>query len=161
MAKAKMSVDGRTLLLLADVERRRKELESPVAVRPWKTSGSFSYSEPAGLPGPNQMLRVNLQNVLQVAALVNIGALLLARQQAFDRLAVRWATELTGKDASWQGYPIDDWLYDLETRVMELTRADKLSNLVNLQQQLDGLLSPDQQKLILLEKLATSVADLK
>ena len=132
MAKT-AALDAKVAKLMEVVKRQRKEVAGCKKPQ-WLTSCSLE------LPG-FQRLTIQVETDLPKVAIA-IGAL-----QRMIEDVHRVAEKLEAKiEPIWQGYPILDWIADLELRINITQIQAKQTKLARLESQLNGLLSEDQRR---------------
>lgn len=128
------STDKKTLALIEEVNRRKKEIAK--AERPnWKTNCAYTL--------PNGAIQ-NLQVVSSVEDLVKIVAHIRSAESAYTMAAKELG--LSGKEVPafmWQGFSADDWCSDVKTRLDKVQISSKKKYLEQLESKLNQLISPE------------------
>lgn len=131
--KAPESADEKVQRLIAEVKRRRAEL-SALKKPQWLTSCSLQ------LPG---FERINIQVEQDVAMLAFAHGTLSRMYGDMEHAAKILGLAIVRR---WTGYPIDDWISDIELRLKITQIQDQQKHLAKLELALDSLLSPEQRR---------------
>lgn len=103
----------------------------------WNTSGSFGYS-PSNPSGD-----INIKTITDKRKIVDMLAFLMDRARAHQEAGA--ALGITAA-FSWQGFTLNEWKADFQTRVDQLTYTEKKKELDVLQARLDAILSPEMRR---------------
>lgn len=145
MSKENMSSEDQEILeLIQEVNKQKAAIakaEKPI----WKTNCSFSYTEGV------RNNAINIQVCADKNALVKIAAFLLSQvrcyQQAQESLGIN-DTQFT-----WDGYTIEEWMNDLESRAKKIQVSDQKSKLEKLESRLNNIVSPEARRKLELEAI--------
>lgn len=120
----------------AEVQKSQNEIKQP-----WKTNCSFSWS--------NNDKPINIQTA-NVSDIIKLLTQLLEYSHFH-----REASNILGVDVDelYNGYSIDSWIHDFKKRISVIQIKDKQQKLTALEQRLDALVSPEQRRLLELEKI--------
>ena len=114
----------------------------------WNTSGSFGYS-PSNPSGD-----INIKTLNDKRKIVDMLAFLMDRARAHSE-----AASALGVTAafSWQGFTLNEWKSDFQTRVDQLMYTEKKKELDQLEARLDAILSPEMKRTMELNTIAALV----
>lgn len=132
--------------LFAKLQEKKKVLEG-LENPSYKTNLSFGYT-------PETSTRVNIHTVTDVNVLVGMAAFLLERSKANVEAAKLLEVK---SEFKWQGYSLEDWLHDLKTRANKINIDAKRKEYKTLEEKLNGLVSPEQRRILELEAIAKSL----
>lgn len=142
---ATKTTDNKTLKLIQEVNRQKKEIES--AERPqYVTNCNFSATE-------NGANITNIHVESNVAALVRIAAFLLIQQEFYARAATALGVE-SPPDFKWQGFTVGEWLKDIRSRLSKVQIAAKRKKFETLESRLNSIISPELRAQMELEAIA-------
>lgn len=134
--------------LFAKLQEKKKLIESLEKPR-WKTNFSFGYNA-------DSSNRINLQIVSDTDKLVEMAAFLLdkarSHKEASDLLEVK-------SEFKWLGFTLEEWMSDIKTRANKINIEARKKELKQLEEKLNGLVSPEQRRLMDLEAVAKALAD--
>lgn len=142
-----VNVDEQTLSLINAVNKQKKEISK--AERPqWKTNCLFSYTE-------NPQNATNIHVEANIRNLVCFAAFLKEREKSYDEAAAE--LEVKAPAFTWGGFPVDEWLDDIKTRISKLQIASKKTNLEKLEARLNAIISPELKRKLELEAIASEL----
>lgn len=142
--------DAKILELIAEVNRRKEEIER--IDRPnWRTNMSFSYDESS----LNQS--INLHVVSDVQVLVKIASFLVVRKDAYVDVAASFDLAEV-PNFTWQGFPVQDWIADIELRIDKIQIGAKRKKLEALEASLEAIITPELRRQMELERIAKELA---
>lgn len=129
-----------------DIEKK-KISESEQKLTP-KTNMNFSY--------PNDTQKHNLHIIKDVNVLVNILGTLISLKAVHDK-----AVEVLGLNTPFEylGYSYENWEHDIKAKANILSVDKNKAKLKLLEDQLKGLLSPEQLRAKEIERLAKSLGE--
>lgn len=133
--------------MIEEVQRRKKEiagLEKPQ----WKTNCSFSYEE--GRAG------VNLHVYNDVRGLILMAAFLAEKFAAYTKAVTTLQIE-NPPAFMWSGFPVEDWLADIKTRVNKIQIGDKKRKLAEFEERLNKIISPEKRRELELAAIAAEL----
>lgn len=130
-----MKTDNKTIALIAEVKRRKEEI-SRLEKPNWKTNCSFSYTE-------NSSQSTNLHTEMNVRNLLCMAAFLKEKERAYIEVAKE--LEVEAPPFTWAGYPVDEWLYDIKTRINKIQITSKKKKLEQLEERLNKIISPEKR----------------
>ena len=140
MAKvAKVSVtgvdmDSAVLDLLKKVQVKKEEIKKAKTRPSWKTNCVFPL--PGGV--------VHIQTVSTTTKLIELQAYLNQQESAMKQAAEELEVEFDGTLCS--GFSFDDWREDIKSRANQLLLNKKESELKELDERVNKLVSPDQRR---------------
>lgn len=115
----------------------KKKAEIQIAEKPsWKTNCTFSFNR--DVSNPHQ--RFNIQTVVDSKEFVEALAFLYIQEDSFDRASKDLGVKQSFK---WQGFSVEDWKTDFQTRIAKVKVSDKKKELAVLETRLNALLSPE------------------
>jgi len=130
----KATTDNKTLELLKEVNRRKKEIAS--AEKPqYITNCNFSYTE-------NGANVINVHVEANVRNLIAIAAFLLERSKLYDEAATALGVQ-EPPPFTWAGFTVKDWMSDLRMRLTKVQIAAKRKSLEELEERLNKIVSPE------------------
>ncbi len=129
---------------------RQKKAEIAKAEKPkWETNCSFSYSE-------NGSERTNIQIVSDVNALLRILGHIAIQFDGFTKAA--GMTNVTDAKFKWQGFTLNEWVSDIQTRINKIQITKKRAELEDLERRLDKLVSPEVREAMELEAIQKALS---
>ena len=140
MAKvAKVSVtgvdmDSAVLDLLKKVQVKKEEIKKAKTRPSWKTNCVFPL--PGGV--------VHIQTVSTTTKLIELQAYLNQQESAMKQAAEELEVEFDGTLCS--GFSFDDWREDIKSRANQLLLNKKETELKELDERVNKLVSPDQRR---------------
>jgi hypothetical protein len=144
MKSTDKNTDQIVLDLLKTVEDKKQQignLERPS----WITNCSFKFN-------PDANIAINLQTVRELATLVDIHSYLKFKMCSFkDSAAVLNLTN--DVKFTYLGFSFEDWESDIKTRIAQLQIKSEKDKLARLEEKVNLLVSPEQRRVIELEKL--------
>lgn len=150
MAGTDESVDQAVLDLLVKVDKKKKEIAKAKTRPSWKTSCTLGR-DPASTQD-----RVNIQTVREPRKLIEMYAFLTQQQSSLEEAAEEMGLDY---DDTWQSYSILDWKEDLKTRANQLSIEKKQRELDGLDARVNGLVSPEQRRIMELKALQQMLGD--
>jgi hypothetical protein len=137
MSKTKNEeMDALVMELVEKVRQKQKEVVAASERPQWETSCTIGTNE-------NISTNVNIQTVTDVNKLVDLYALLLAKEEFYTIAAKELGVKATLK---WQGYTFEAWKNDFKTRVRIVNLSAKKQELKSLEERLDKLVTPEQRR---------------
>jgi hypothetical protein len=142
-----VSNDERIKQLFEIVNQKKAQIAK--AERPhFLTNCSFSYVEDSTATG-----RINLQVLQDLPTFVNILAFLNVKASSYCDAALQLGLNLSDLEFKWQGYKVEDWKKDIQTRIDKIQINQKKSELETLESNLNGLISPEMRASLELERI--------
>ena len=143
----KSNTDKQVQDLFAIVQAKKAEIEK--AEKPtWETNCSFRYD-------PNSSASINLHTVSDVNTLVSILGFLLSKDT--ETKTTRTLLNLPNEEFKWQGFTIDQWQADLQTRINKIQITTKRKELDEMEARLNKLVSPELRRQLELEELTKAL----
>lgn len=138
--------DKKTQDLIKEVNKRKAEIAK--LERPnYKTNCTFTYIE-GNLTG-----LINIHVESDVKKLVSIAGFVLDQRESFRRAAEKLQIDRV-PDFTWNGFSIEDWLNDIQTRINKIQISTKKKNLETLEERLNKIISPELRAEMELEAIA-------
>jgi hypothetical protein len=129
---------------------KTKKAEISKAEKPdWKTNCTFGYV-------PDSPQRINIQTVSDVNTLVSILAFLLVQQESYDKAhdILHGVVSINSPSKfKWQGFTVEEWQSDLQTRLNKIQITKKKNELDELETRLNKLVSPELRTQLELEEI--------
>jgi len=129
---------------LAARKTKLEELKKEIG-KSWKTNGAFRF---IGATATTNIQTAPADVVAQAAVQLSLNDA--ARKTAEDRLG----REI---DPKWGGYSLDDWFADFKKRLATIDVREAESQVEQLEQRLNGVLSPEERRRIEVELLAKEI----
>lgn len=147
MTKKEMTTDQVIDSLFEKVKQKKAEIAK--AEKPnWVTNCTFSFR---GNISASES--VNIQTITDVKEMVRILTFLIREESFNDEATKRLGLEETS-DFKWMGYTVKEWETDLKTRLNKVLIDRKRSELKNLEERLDKLVSPEKRREMELAEIA-------
>lgn len=153
MAKAS---DKKVLDFIKKVKTLKEEIAQ--AERPnWNTNCSF---QPLGGKAGNLVdgWSINIHVCASVQHLVQMVAFLRRQEADYNEAAKELGVD--SKPFEWDGYPVNEWIEDIKTRVNKLQIEKKKQQLKTLEDRLDKIVSPELRRELELEAIEKELEDL-
>lgn len=113
----------------------------------WKTNCSFRYSKESSAS-------INLQACGSIDDLVNILAFLYEKHDSHKKASIYLGLDTEFK---WFGFTLEEWAYDIKTRVDKINITLKKDKLEILESRLNKLMSPELKVELELEEIKKSL----
>ncbi len=137
-------LDSQVQQLINLVQKKKSQIQK--AEKPnWITTCSITLDDGK---------RINIQTITDLCALVNILAFLMAKEQAFNSAATELGLNVP---FHWQGYSVNDWKSDIQTRVSKIQIAQNRAELDEFEKRLDKLVSPERKRELELADIASKL----
>jgi len=137
----KSKIDQAVMKLLEKIKEKESKLNLPKKRTQWKTNCTLKHEEHK---------TTNIQTIRDFSVLIDIcAALLLVKKNTKE------ASETLGLvfKNDYLGYPIDDWIYDLKTRVNMLKLEEEKKEIKRLNDRINNLVSEDQRRELELKEI--------
>ena len=129
-------IDALVLELFNNVSKKQQEIAAASERPRWETSCTIGTDS-------NISNNVNIQTVTDINKLVDLYALLLAKEDYYLRAAKELGVKVVLK---WQSYTFEAWKKDFKTRINIIELNNKKAELKELENRLDKLISQDQRR---------------
>ena len=129
-------IDALVLELFNNVKKKQAEIAAASERPKWETSCTIGT-------GDSITHNTNIQTVTDANKLVDLYALLLAKEDYYVRAAKELGVKVVLK---WQGYTFEAWKKDFKTRIGVININNKKIELADLEARLDKLISQDQRR---------------
>lgn len=147
MSEKVLTHDEKVQLLFDKLQAKKAEIAN--AMKPqYITGGQFRYSESMSTP-------IDIITVRDERKLVEILTFLKERSEKYVS-----AAEELGIDANftWLGFSVDEWTTDLKTRVSILQLAKRKTELKELEERVNAIVSPELRRKMEVEALEKLLA---
>lgn len=127
-------VNDKVVIELQNILACKKEEIRPI--KPiYKTNMQFRF-HPGGPV-------INLHTVSDINVLVGMGSTLLREKYFFSEAVEKFGTIVAQAEFKWETFPINDWLSDIETKLMIINYQKKKAEYEALERRLAALESDD------------------
>ena len=128
-----MKTDKKILDLINEVRKQKQEI-AKIEKPNWTTNCSFKG---------NSDWAVNLHVESNIRVLVEIAAVIIDRESAFDRAADALGIEAKTIPYLWDGFSAKDWINDIKLRIAKIQVSTKKRQLEALESRLNAIVSPE------------------
>lgn len=138
--------DTKTLALIREINRKKSELaklERPA----WRTNCSFCPLEGS----TNGATNLHVEN--DVKKLLKIAAYLIGTSERYYQAGTQLEVDNI-PTFTWSGYTLEDWLYDIQTRVKKIQISSERQKLEALESRLNAIISPELRAELELQAIA-------
>jgi hypothetical protein len=147
---AEINVDQKTLDLIAEVNKRKKEIAK--ANRPnYITNCAFNFIE-GKFDGA-----INLHVETSIDKLIKIASYIIAKEKGYKEAAFMFGLEKYIGNFTYNGYKCEDWIHDIKARIDKIMINEKQKSLDKLEERLNAIISPELKRQMELEAIANEL----
>lgn len=144
--------DSKTLDLIKEVQKQKAEIAK--AEKPnWKTNCSFPV--PSSIFEEDTARTISLHVEANIKKLLDIAAFLKNKKFSYEDIA--HDLEVDAPSFTWAGYPLEDWLSDIKSRIAKIQIATKRKKLEVFENRLNSIISPELRAEMELEAIASEL----
>ncbi|RTK96654.1 MAG: hypothetical protein EKK64_03455 [Neisseriaceae bacterium] len=129
--------DKKILALLEEIKSQTEEISKAESRPVWKTTCRFSVDGPDTQGGE---LNLHVEN--NISKLIYIASFLREKERAYNETS-KLLKVLKAPAFMWGGFPVSDWLEDIQTKINKVQINEKKKKLDSLQKRLVQITSQE------------------